>query len=60
MILQPYELSDCCGARIYDETDICSKCKEHCEPQQDEDSETFKDLYTDAAGNAFSDADSGL
>ena len=24
-------LSDCCGARIYDESDICSDCKEHCD-----------------------------
>lgn len=24
--------SDCCGAPLYDlETEICSKCKEHCE-----------------------------
>ena len=23
-------LSNCCGALIYDETDICSDCKEHC------------------------------
>lgn len=27
------ELSDCCGAIIYDDTDICSDCKEHCEPE---------------------------
>ena len=24
------ELSECCGAEIYDDTDICSACKEHC------------------------------
>ena len=60
MILEPKHIySNCCGAKIYDETDICSKCKEHCDPQE-EDDETFKDLYTDATGNAFSDADSGL
>jgi len=23
-------VSDCCGAEIYDDTDICSECKEHC------------------------------
>ncbi len=23
-------LSDCCGAVIYTDTDICSNCKEHC------------------------------
>ena len=27
------KLSNCCGAEIIDETDICSKCKEHCEPE---------------------------
>jgi hypothetical protein len=24
-------LSDCCGAPIYEDTDICGSCKEHCE-----------------------------
>ena len=24
------ELSDCCGAPIYPDTDICSECGEHC------------------------------
>ncbi len=23
--------SNCCGALVYAETDICSDCKEHCE-----------------------------
>jgi len=23
-------LSDCCGAPIYEDTDICTQCKEHC------------------------------
>ena len=22
--------SNCCGAKIYDDTDICQDCKEHC------------------------------
>ena len=22
--------SDCCGAPVYDDSDICSDCKEHC------------------------------
>lgn len=26
--------SNCCGATIIENTDICSKCKEHCEPQK--------------------------
>lgn len=24
------ELSNCCSAPVYEETDICSDCKEHC------------------------------
>jgi len=32
-------LSDCCGAKMCG--DICSECKEHCDPQE-EDSETSK------------------
>ena len=26
------ELSDCCGATIYDDIEMCSECKEYCEP----------------------------
>jgi hypothetical protein len=29
-------LSNCCNELIEDETNICSKCKEHCEGVQDE------------------------
>lgn len=28
-------LSECCGAEIY--LDICSKCKEHCDPFNEEE-----------------------
>jgi hypothetical protein len=24
-------ISNCCGARLVDETDLCSRCKEHCD-----------------------------
>jgi hypothetical protein len=24
-------LSNCCNASVVDESDVCSKCKEHCE-----------------------------
>ena len=24
-----YSISNCCGARLIDETDLCSRCKEH-------------------------------
>lgn len=30
--LQDEEVSNCCGERIYENTDICSVCHEHCEP----------------------------
>lgn len=29
--------SECCGAPIYEDTDICSACKEHCEPIEEDD-----------------------
>ena len=45
MILElKFILSDCCGARIYEDTDICSACKEHCDPQEEEEIE--KDFIT--------------
>ena len=28
-------VSNCCGASLYEETDVCSDCKEHCEPIED-------------------------
>ena len=39
-------LSDCCGVVIY-RGDICSRCKEHCEPMENSD-----DGY-DAARDAY-------
>jgi hypothetical protein len=39
-------LSDCCGVQIY-RGDICTRCKEHCEPMVDSD-----DGY-DAARDAY-------
>ena len=39
------ELSDCCGATIYDDTDVCSECKEHCGVQEwDDNEETPKQM----------------
>ena len=32
-------LSDCCGASIYPDTDICSECKEHCDVMGSSDGE---------------------
>ena len=29
--------SDCCGAIVYDDYDICSECLEHCEVWEDEE-----------------------
>ena len=34
--------SECCGAKVYDDTDICSDCKEHCEPMEDYEYEALK------------------
>jgi len=32
MYLSSYQgESNCCGAGVYENTDICSDCKEHCE-----------------------------
>jgi len=43
-----YELSNCCGAWIFEDTDICSSCKEHCGNQcedcEDAECENRKDL----------------
>ncbi len=36
-------VSDCCGARIYDDTDICSDCHEHC-GIEGEDEESPQDM----------------
>lgn len=30
------KLSDCCGAKFYEDTDVCSDCKEHSEPSNEE------------------------
>ena len=47
MILEPkFIYSNCCGARIYEDTDICSACKEHCDPQDEEE-----DIETDCITN---------
>ena len=28
--------SECCGAKVYDDTDICSECLEHCDIWEDQ------------------------
>jgi hypothetical protein len=39
------EVSDCCGADIIENTDLCSDCKEHCGVQEwDDDEETPEQL----------------
>jgi len=44
-------VSNCCGALIYDESDICSKCKEHCvEVSKHEfDADAYEDAMCDRA-----------
>jgi hypothetical protein len=32
-------LSNCCGSEVYENTDICSSCKEHCEVIDEEELE---------------------
>jgi len=29
-------ISDCCGAKVYDDTDICTECLEHCDTWNEE------------------------
>jgi hypothetical protein len=29
--------SECCGAKVYDDTDICSDCYEHCDVWNEEE-----------------------
>lgn len=44
-------LSDCCGVMIY-RGDICSRCKEHCEPFVDSDDgyDAARDAYDNGHG----------
>lgn len=37
--------SNCCGASIIEETDLCSQCKEHCEVLEATDFETWADRW---------------
>jgi hypothetical protein len=41
-------VSNCCGARVHDDTDICSECKEHCKPLEDYEYEAArKEAYAE-------------
>ena len=31
--------SECCGAIVYDDTDICTECLEHCDVWNEEEEE---------------------
>ena len=33
------EVSNCCNKKVIENTDICSKCKEHCEIKIKEENE---------------------
>lgn len=33
--------SECCGALVYDDTDICTECLEHCDVWNEEEEEEF-------------------
>ena len=30
-------MSECCGAKVYDDTDICTECLEHCDTWNEEE-----------------------
>lgn len=46
-------LSECCGVLIY-RGDICTRCKEHCEPMEDSDDgyDAARDAYLKGEGPA--------
>jgi hypothetical protein len=66
------KVSNCCGAYPVgngdiDSTDIgiCPECGEHCEFENEDERDEhtpdwWNNLYTDANGQCFSDADPGL
>ena len=43
-------LSECCGAIVYDDYDLCSECLEHCDVWEDidEDEEDEEPSYLDS------------
>ena len=49
-------VSNCCGARVCDETDVCSDCKEHCEPIEDYEYEALqRESYLEMMADAERD-----
>jgi len=41
-------MSDCCGVYIFTDTDICSKCRDHCgDFIDDDDKPEVEDIFTD-------------
>lgn len=47
-----FQHSNCCNAGVYENTDICMSCKEHCEVIQDEVAE----WRATPVGRAYQDA----
>ena len=41
--------SNCCGAPIYEDTDVCSKCKEHCDVWLEDDYDLNYDYEPDGS-----------
>ena len=39
--------SNCCGAPVYDNSDICMACKEHCEDVPEEHEEGVKGSWVE-------------
>ena len=49
-------VSNCCGAVLYDDTDVCSDCKEHCFPIEDyEYDEIQRENYLEMLADAKRD-----
>lgn len=40
--------SNCCNAGVYENTDVCMDCKEHCEVIEDEPVTAIERAYQDA------------
>jgi hypothetical protein len=52
-------LSNCCGAKMWDDCDICPECKEHCEVIEDYEYEAAaKEAYAEM--KADGERDEGL
>lgn len=47
-------MSDCCGARIIEDSDVCSACFEHCSEAREESTQQFEDILNKAIIKGYS------